>query len=451
MHALLAESSLSATRERYRHDVVVALIRRILDEKRMHPRQDGLDESPRELAVDVAARATAELGWRPRRVINATGTILHTGLGRAPLSDAALEALGRVASYCDLELEIETGKRGSRQHHLGSIITLLLGCQRAMVVVNNAAAVFLTLAALAARREVIVSRGEAVEIGGGFRVPEILRQSGAKLVEVGTTNRTTRADYESAIGPRTAAILRVHTSNFRIVGFTGSPPAADLADLAHSRGISLIIDNGSGPLIDTATFGLAHEPMPSEAIAAGADLVTFSTDKLLGGPQGGVIAGRRDLVEGLERHQLARALRPDKTALAALQATLCQYAMGQEHAIPIVAMMSESTDSLRERAVRVATQLSREGVRVSLEAGESAVGGGSLPGETLPTWLLMVSGASSGRLNAKLRGGSTAVIGRVDRRGCLLDIRTVLPREEHELGLAIVAAVRSLDGGFGTA
>jgi L-seryl-tRNA(Ser) seleniumtransferase len=351
--------------------------------------------------------------------------------------------LTRVSAYSDLELDLDTGTRGQRNTHVQPLLSLLLECEAAMVVVNNAAAVLLALAGLAHRREVIVSRGEAVEIGGGFRVPEILRQSRAKLVEVGTTNRTTLADYAAAIGPRTAAVLRVHTSNFRVVGFTESPRMEDLAGLTREREVLLLCDNGSGSLVDTAEFGLTHEPMPSEAIAAGADVVTFSTDKLLGGPQGGVIAGRRKYVERLQRHQLARALRPDKIAIAALQATLAGYATGREREIPVISMLAETSDALLERAQRAASRVLREGVRLKVEAGESAVGGGSLPGETLATWLLILSGTRSPvRVAAALRAGDPAVIGRVDRRGLLVDMRTVLPREEGELCDALVSAAR---------
>jgi L-seryl-tRNA(Ser) seleniumtransferase len=425
---------------------VVGLIRRVLDEKHSLISSE-LDEcAATKVATEVATRARAEWSLRPHKVINATGTILHTGIGRAPLSPSAVESVTRVASYCDLEYELGTGRRGSRHDHVEPLLTLLLGCEATMVVVNNAAAILLALAGLAAKREVLISRGQTVEIGGGFRVPEILRQSSARLIEVGTTNRTSLADYEEAIGPRTAAVLHVHTSNFRVIGFTRSPQLAELAALTHARGLVLISDNGSGAMIDTAKFGLAHEPTPAEAIAAGADIVTFSGDKLLGGPQTGVVAGREKLMERLRHHQLARAVRPDKVALAALQATLVQYAMGRERTIPTVAMLSEDPEAVLTRARRVANLMASKGVKVEILAGESAIGGGSLPGQTLPSWLLLVSGVGSpSRLATTLRQGASPVIARVARSGVLLDIRTVMPCEELELVAAVVSAVVSGD------
>ena len=442
VHAVLDDPALAEIRNSYRHDIVVGLIRRVLDEKRTLISIDLGEGAATSVATEVATRARAEWSLRPRKVINATGTILHTGIGRAPLSPSAVESMTRIASYCDLEYELGTGRRGSRHDHVEPLLTLLLECEAAMVVVNNAAALLLALAGLAPKREVLISRGQTVEIGGGFRVPEVLRQSSARLIEVGTTNRTSLADYESAIGPRTAAVLHVHTSNFRVVGFTRSPNLPDLAALTRAHGIVLISDNGSGAMIDTAKFGLAHEPTPAEAIAAGADVVTFSGDKLLGGPQAGVIAGREGLVDRLRRHQLARAVRPDKVALAALQATLVQYAMGCERAIPTVAMLSEDSKMVLIRAKRVADLMAAEGINVEILEGESAVGGGSLPGQTLPSWLLLISaGGSPARLAATLRQGSFPVIARVDRRGVLLDIRTVMPSEERDLAAAVVSAI----------
>jgi L-seryl-tRNA(Ser) seleniumtransferase len=433
-HPLLTE-----LRQRYKRTWLVALTRRVLEEARNEIAAGGEAPSLESIAASVANRVATEWDFSPRRVINATGTILHTNLGRAPLSKAAQEAMLTVArSYSDLEYHLPSGERGSRQDHVEPLLTLLLGSQAALMVGNNAGAVLLTLAGLAKGREVIVSRGQAVEIGGGFRVPTIMRQSGARLVEVGTTNRTRLDDYANAIGERTAAILHVHPSNFAIVGFTESVPLPDLARLAHSHNILLLVDNGSGALVDTARYGLAHEPMPREMLALGADIVTFSTDKLLGGPQGGVIAGRRELVTQLKRHPLARAMRPDKTAIAALHATLAAYVRGEETTIPAIRMLSRSPGELKAQAERIAAACTDLGLSVTVEAGESTVGGGSLPGQTLPTWLVVVKGARSAtELAAALRCGSIAVVARVARGRLLFDPRTLLEDDEADLITAL--------------
>jgi L-seryl-tRNA(Ser) seleniumtransferase len=399
-----------------------------------------------------------------RPVINATGVIINTNLGRAPLSSAAVEAMAAVArDYSNLEYDLESGGRGSRQAHVRALLKELAGAEDALVVNNNAAALLVVLSALAAGREVIVSRGELVEIGGGFRVPDVMRQGGAKLVEVGTTNRTRLRDYEDAITPETAALLTVHPSNFRIVGFTESPDVAALAALAHARGLPLVHDLGSGALLPTEIWGLAHEPMVRESVASGVDIVCFSGDKLLGGPQAGIIAGRAALLERVARHPLMRAVRCDKLTLAALEVTLRQHRDGlAEREIPVWRCISLTLESIRERAARWAGTICGWGVRAHVEAGEATVGGGSLPGETLPTVLCTLDGSylavdSAGgvapppapfdvaALAARLRTGTPPVVARVSRGQLLLDPRTVLPGQDADLLLALRSALTSLE------
>ena len=420
----------------YTHDAVLGLVRAEIDRVRYAIRNGDAPLST-DLLVDAVERRAASL-WRslPTSVINATGVILHTNLGRAPLSDDAIDAM-RAASegYGDLELDLETGRRGSRQGRVAELICQLTGAEAALVVNNNASAVLLGLAAVAHGKEVIVSRGEAVEIGGGFRIPDVLRQSGATLVEVGTTNKTYVRDYEAAITENTGAILSVHASNFRVVGFTHTPSLQELVELGARFGVPVLHDLGSGCLVDTTQFGLAHEPMPQESIAAGASLAFFSGDKLLGGPQAGIVGGKSDLMSVVSRHPLARAVRIDKGSLAALNATLLHYLRGEETSkIPIWDMISQSQESLADRAE--AWQSTVGGV-TSVVPGESTVGGGSLPGETLPTSLLSIDpttvtgGASA--VAANLRRSTPPIIGRIDDDRVLLDPRTVPPHLDDAL------------------
>lgn len=395
-------------------------------------------------AVVVSLVAEAEAPTL-RRVINATGVIVHTNLGRAPLSDDALALVTQAAGgYSNLELDLETGERGSRHSHLASLLRGVTGAEDGIAVNNNAGAVLLCLSALASGREVVVSRGQAVEIGGGFRIPDVLRQSGCTLVEVGTTNRTYLSDYEAAITPRTALLLHVHPSNFRVSGFTHSVSGPELAALGRRLQVMVLDDVGSGALLDTSAFGLAREPMVQESVAAGCDLVCFSGDKLLGGPQAGVIVGKREAMESVRRHPLARALRIDKASLAGLVATLRHYSRGEALArVPVWRMISADLPSLRARAEGWAEQARGWGICASTVETASAVGGGSLPGETLPTVALTIGfGAeravgqdapSIDGLAARLRAGRTPVVGRIERGLLLLDPRTVLPSEDAEL------------------
>ena len=373
----------------------------------------------------AASRLAAAARGSLRPVVNATGVVIHTNLGRAPLAAAALERLTAVAGgYSNLEYDLDRGARGSRNVHAETLITALTGAEAAIVVNNNAAATLLILAGLANGREVLISRGELVEIGGGFRVPDVLRQSGAILREVGTTNRTRLTDYTGAIGANTAMILRVHPSNFRIEGFTERVPLGDLAGAAHAMGTLLVEDLGSGCLAPT----VPDEPVVRASIGAGADLVCFSGDKLLGGPQAGIIAGRKALVDQLRRHPLMRALRVDKLTLAVLEATLAEYSAGREREnVPVQRMLQLSADDIEARAQALAETLQENGWKVALVSGSSVVGGGSAPGWPLPTVLLAVEreGLSADALERRLRSLHPPVIARIDSDRVIMDLRTV--------------------------
>jgi len=403
-------------------------------------------------AATVADEAVRRAGRAARGtlypVINATGVIIHTNLGRAPLSEAATIAMRAVGGgYSNLEYDLEAGERGSRYLHAERLLTRLTGAEAALVVNNNAGAVFLVLSALAQGREVVISRGQLVEIGGGFRIPDVLRQSGARLVEVGTTNRTHLHDYSNAIGPATALLLRVHSSNFRQIGFIAEVALADLAALGGAAEVPVIDDLGSGTLLDTARYGLAPEPMVQQSLAAGADLVTFSGDKLLGGPQAGLIVGREALVSELRRHPLARALRVDKGTLAALQATLLHYVRGEaEREIPVWRMIAASPEALAERAAGWAARLQAQGIPAEVLPTMSTIGGGSLPGETLPTQALALASPDADALSAALRRADPPVVGRISDGRLWLDPRTVMPDADVALLEAVTAAWAAFAG-----
>jgi L-seryl-tRNA(Ser) seleniumtransferase len=408
------------------HDLAVAAARVVLERARAEIRSGGEPGSLVDAVVEELAGAR-----RPslRRVLNATGILVHTNLGRAPLSRSALERVAEVgAGYSNLEYDLEAGSRGSRQDHLVLLLRRLTGAEAALVVNNNAAAVLLALAALAEGRDVIVSRGELIEIGDGFRIPEVLERSGARLVEVGTTNRTRAADYERSIGPNTALLLRVHQSNFRVVGFAERPSLREVAEVARRHGLPLVDDLGSGALVS-----VGDEPTPAESLRAGADLVTFSGDKLLGGPQAGVVVGRGRLVEALRRHPLQRALRADKLTLAALEGTLAlalDPAVAAEE-IPVLRMFHEPLDRVRARAERLA----------GLGAGEveetvARVGGGALPLAELPS----AACAVEEDLVERLRLGEPPVVGILRDGKLLLDCRTLTDAEADEVAAAVRAA-----------
>ncbi len=394
---------------------------------------------PQRLQAQLQAWLEALVAPTLRPVINATGVIIHTNLGRAPLSQAALQALTEAAAaYSNLEYDLIAGERGSRAVHIGQALTYLTGAEAATVVNNNAAGVLLMLAALGRGREVLISRGQLVEIGGGFRVPDVMAQSGAILVEVGTTNRTHVRDYAQAITERTAAILVAHHSNFKMIGFTTEPELAELAQLARAHGLLLLYDQGSGALLDTSRYGIDREPLVQDGIAAGCDVVAFSGDKLLGGPQAGLLCGRAGPLATIKRHPLARAVRPDKLCLAALAATLRAYVRGAaEVEIPIWRMVSYPPAALQSTAQAWATAWQTAGLTVTVEAGFSTVGGGSLPGQTLPTWLVALRPAGVEQLAARLRQAQTPVVGRIQHDRLLLDPRTVLPEQQAALLQAV--------------
>lgn len=417
-----------------------------------HPPQTAALEA--EIAAEVSRRLERQSRASLRRVINATGVILHTNLGRAPLSSNALEAIAATAGgYTNLEYDLEAGRRGKRDVHASAVLEKLLGAP-AVVVNNNAAAIFLVLNELGAGGEVIVSRGELIEIGDGFRIPDILGKSGSRLHEVGTTNRTRIEDYRAAIGEETRLLLRVHPSNFRIVGFTARPSLEELVALARETGLPLVEDLGSGCLYDFRSLGLADEPPVTASLAAGVDVVTFSGDKLLGGPQAGLIAGREDLIGRVRRNPLFRALRADKLAYAALEATLRDYVLERWDQIPVLRMARQTAEEIRGRAERFAEALGSDfPAQVELIAGESVLGGGSTPGQGLPTTLLAIAPAGEmtvGQIEEGLRRGDPAVVARVEDERLLLDLRTVLAgTEEEQLRLALRAALRAQRAGAG--
>jgi L-seryl-tRNA(Ser) seleniumtransferase len=408
--------------------LLVAAARSALERAREEIRA-GAD--PGDLVGRVESELAAARTPRLRRVINATGVIVHTNLGRAPLAGDALDRVATVAAgYSNLEYDVGEGARGSRQDHIAPILRRLTGAEAALVVNNNAGAVLLALAALAEGREVLVSRGELIEIGDGFRIPDVLARSGARLREVGTTNRTRAADYEWAVGPETALLLRVHQSNFRVVGFTEQPRLEELVRIGRAHGIPVVDDLGSGVLVE-----LEGEPSARDALGAGADLVCFSGDKLLGGPQAGIVVGRADLVEKLRRHPLQRALRADKLTLAALEATLALYLDPERAAreIPVLRMLGEPLETVRTRAERLAELVGGE-----VEQTVGRVGGGALPLAELPSFACAVEE----ELGAPLREGEPPVIGILRDGRLLLDCRTLTDEEVDEVAAA-VATVRS--------
>jgi L-seryl-tRNA(Ser) seleniumtransferase len=390
------------------------------------------------LALMVSA-SCEDSSTRLRKVINCTGVVIHTNLGRAPLSTAAQRAIAdEAAGYCTLEYDIGTGRRGKRAPRSESLIAELSGAEGALVVNNCAAAAFLVLSAFASGSEVVVSRGELVEIGGDFRIPDVLTQSGASLREVGTTNRTRLSDYSAGLENGAALILRVHPSNYRIVGFTAKPSLTELAELAKKRGVILYEDIGSGALEDLSEYGLVDEPLISTSIAAGVDIVTFSGDKLLGGPQAGIIAGRRDLIERLRRHPLYRALRVGKLIYAGLEATLLAYRRGTRDEVPVMAMLTVEPAAIRKRSeeffsVLISNERSR--LRPELLSGSSAVGGGAAPAVSLETTLITLrhTDMSAEGLEKALRCSHPTVITRIERDQVLIDLRTVSPEDEKVL------------------
>ncbi len=445
---LLSDERVIRLIETHSRQVVLEFVRSSLNDARSAIADGRAAPDADAIIAAVAAQTEASRRPWPSRVINATGVALHTNLGRAPLSDDALKAIQRVAQgYSELELDLASGRRGSRQARISELVNRATGAEAALVVNNNASAVMLGLAAIAAGKEVIVSRGEAVEIGGGFRIPDVLRQSGAILIEVGTTNRTYARDYAAAITADTGALLAVHASNFRVMGFTHTPHIAELVEIGKRRGVPVLHDLGSGCLLDTTPFELAREPMPQESVSAGVGLSFFSGDKLLGGPQAGIIAGKRELVDIAARHPLARAMRIDKLSMAALAATLTHYIRGEAlTAIPIWRMIAAPADAVKARADAWERKLGCP-PSVSVAPTQSTIGGGSLPGETLPSWAVAIDcsalNGSAEEFAKRLRQAETPVIGRIESERILLDPRTVLPSEDDALLQALTDALQS--------
>ena len=423
---------------------VLAVAREVIDLERARLADDGTGPRTADaLAAIIVDRLDAFAGpsdHAPPAVINATGVIVHTNLGRAPWAPiVARSAAETAAGYLLLEMDRGTGRRGARARVAEDHLVALTGAEDALVTNNNAAALALAVG-LAGRGRIVVSRGELVEIGGGVRIPDIIRRAGARLVEVGTTNRTTTEDFADPLAAGARAVLRVHPSNFAMSGFTAAPDPGALAELAHGHGAIVIDDLGSGALLDTAPYGLGHEPLPSERLAAGSDLVLFSGDKLVGGPQAGLVVGRADLVARMRRDPLARAMRPDKLTMAAVALTLGLYRAGRAEAdIPVWRMIATPVETLRARADGL---VARVGGAVPVEVVEvrATVGGGSLPGESLPSIGLAIAGGSASRRLADLRRGTPPVIGRIEDGRVVLDLRTVDPASDDALGAAILAS-----------
>lgn len=421
----------------------LAIVTRAVREQVEHARSEIVRSGAAVAVTDdaIAARAQALVRGSLVRVLNATGVIVHTNLGRIPLAREAMQAAERAATdYVTLEYDLDEGHRGQRHVHVRDALVELTGAEDAMVVNNNAAAFLLALAACAAGRSAIVSRGELVEIGGGFRIPDVVGQSGATLVEVGTTNRTHASDYESAIDERTAVLLKVHRSNFEMKGFVAEVSVAELARIARARGLPLIYDAGSGCM--PAIADLVGEPSVADQVATGADLVCFSGDKLLGGPQAGIAVGRRELIEKMRRAPLYRALRPDKITLAALGATLTLW-RDRPEALPIVRMLRTSSAELDARAHAVIAGIDAHGATIEIVDAIGRIGGGAAPSVELASRAIRVTGPSAAALAVRLRAGNPTVIARIEDDAVWLDLRCVPPDEDHALARALTAALAS--------
>lgn len=444
---LLGEKPIKDLSATFPHELIVSVLRETLENYRtaISQGQDvlSLDEIAENISNQIQAIAKPSL----RPLINATGVVLHTNLGRAPLSEETIAAMAAVSrSYNNLEFDLESGDRGSRHGHIEPLLCRLTGAEAGLAINNNAAAVLLGLSALAKRKEVIVSRGQAVEIGGGFRIPDVMRQSGAKLVEVGTTNCTYARDYEQAITPQTAALLRVHSSNFQVIGFTQMVTLEELVGLGRQHQIPIFDDLGSGCPLDTAQFGLVHEPTIQESISSGVDLAFFSGDKLLGGPQAGLIVGKKEYVAKLKRHPLVRAMRVDKTRMAGLAATLLHYIKGEATSkVPVWKMISLNVSEIERRARLWADPL---GPAARVINGESVIGGGSLPGATLPTRLVAIGDPKKPGLAQKLaqslRFQDPPIVGRINENVLLLDPRTVRPEEDEVVIKGLKEAIQAV-------
>jgi L-seryl-tRNA(Ser) seleniumtransferase len=443
VNQLLESPQLKRMVDNINHGVVAEGVRTFLDDLRTQVTEAKDDISiptPNEIADKIADWLKAEDRPYLRRVINGTGIVLHTGLGRAPLAKEAIDAVSEIAhGYASVEISLDTGDRGQRVKAVERLICELTGAEAALVVNNNAAATMLTLSAMASGKEVIVSRGQLIEIGGSYRLPDVMECSGAKLKEVGTTNKTHLADYEKAIDPElTGALLKVHPSNFEIVGFTKTISTKELSVLSQKHNVPLIDDIGSGAMIDYSQFGLQNEPIASDSIRDGADVILFSGDKLIGGPQCGIVAGKKVYIDRILKDPLMRAMRVGKMTLAALHATLSLYRDDAKarQSVPLLRMLSMPVENLKLRAEKIAPQLNRHPMVASCEAvkEEAMLGGGSLPAQKIPTWCVAITpSVSVDKLTAKLRNSKPAILGRVQKGKLLLDMRTVSPAEDLEL------------------
>jgi L-seryl-tRNA(Ser) seleniumtransferase len=452
VNRILEDPRTQALIDEHGHDATVNVIRQVLEDARVAILAGEDVPTWEQLVEALRVRFRTQYLGQLQPVINATGVIIHTNLGRAPLSRSTLEAMLAVAGgYSNLELELVSGERGGRGSSVERLLTRLTGGEAALAVNNNASAVLLVLTALTKGRGVVISRGQLIEIGGGFRVPDVMRQSGARLIEVGTTNRTHLRDYQRALEENAdaGALLRAHRSNFRLVGFVTEPSVAQMTTLAHTQGLIVIDDLGSGALLDTAAYGLEREPTVQESIAAGADVVCFSADKLLGGPQAGLIVGRADLLDRVRRHPWARAVRLDKIAMAGLQSTLTHYEKGEATtAVPIWMMISRPVDEIKRQAQRWTRQLKTVGYDAETIEGRSTIGGGSLPGATMPTWWVALKVPSPDALAEQLRLGDPPIIAHIEDDRCVLDPRTVLPGQ----GPILLGAIgRAMDAATGDA
>lgn len=439
---VLADPGLKGAIERYSHPIVTEAVRSVVDKLRTEVTGGGKTPPLQETVERVKSHLAEEWPGFLEPVINATGIILHTNLGRAPLSAATVKALSRLlSSYYALELDLDTGERGVRAREMEKLVCMVTGAESALVVNNNAAAVLLVLSTLAKGKEIIVSRGELVQIGGGFRIPEIMAESGAFLREVGTTNQTFARDFEHAVNDKTGMLLIIHRSNFAIRGFTHDANLTELRELAKQFDLPLVYDLGSGALVDTAGWGMTHEPTIGEALASGADIVCISGDKLLGGPQCGIILGKKTYLDRLRKHPLLRAVRIDKYAAIALSATLLHYLKGEVNELPAYRMMGTTVESLIERGCSLVEHLAGSGISSEVIDGRSLAGGGSLPDETLPTKLVAIGVKGSLEdFSRRLRLGSPPVLGRSLEGRFVFDLRTVFPDQDTDLSNAIVAA-----------
>jgi L-seryl-tRNA(Ser) seleniumtransferase len=444
---ILESEKLKEKIEKYSHPLVSEAAKRTLSSIREKIKQNPQDISFEQIVEEISQTVDQETSDFVQPVINATGVILHTNLGRAPLDEETLSHIIEISkNYNNLEFDLREGKRSQRGVFLERLFCLLTSAESALAVNNNAGAVLLILTALAKGKEVVVSRGELVQIGGGFRIPEILALSGAVLKEVGTTNKTTLSDYESAITQDTALLLKVHQSNFRMIGFVGRPSISQLIELGEKHNLCVVEDLGSGVMLRTEDYKLTHEPTVLEAISAEADLVCFSGDKLLGAPQAGIILGKKKYIDLLRKHPLLRALRLDKMFIAGLENVLLYYLKGEAtKSIPAWQMISTSLDALKKRAENIKVGLEKSGISIAIKENKSTVGGGSLPGETLPTIVISVESVSSADTSADcqaklFREQSPPIIGRIEEEKFVLDLRTIFPHQDE----LIIKAIKNI-------